>query len=190
MEDVGGWREFVAELKSKDVLRWIDRDRLPKHEEGWVLVPCADGHRFRNLFEYHLRTCGRGPCHHPLTTLGGILPLGTNSPLAVTRRGFRADEVLIDNIEASLELKELRNVAAYTHFPCGAAHKAKLTAEEQFELFATAVENLRARLSKDHVLNGSRVLGFCHLDLGGDLFETYFADVRLYRRLQSVSNVD
>ena len=172
------WIPFVATLEKSAVLRVIDPERLPKHEEGWLVIPCADGHRFRNLWEYHLRKCGHGPCHHPLTELGGALVLGDKSPLANSKRGFSVDEPLIDKIEASLEFKGLRNIAAYTHFPCSAANAVNLSAEEQFELFASAVERLRSRFENAYTL------GFCHLHYPDDRFKTFFADIRLYRSVQ------
>ena len=184
-EDSQVWGPFVAQLRDLAVLRDLDPDQLPPHEEGWLLLPCSDGHRFRDMWNYHLEKCGRGPCHHPLSYLGGALALGDPlSPLAITKRGFRADEVLLDAIGDSLEFKHLRNIAAYTHFPCSAAGAAKLSPREQFDLFEKASIRLHKQFSQ------TRVVAFCHVHYPDNRFRTYFADIKLYGELRSTGRLD
>lgn len=182
--DIRRWGSFVALLRDLEVLRDLDPDKLPPHEEGWLLLPCSDGHRFRDMFNFHLEKCGHGPCHHPLTSLGGALVLGKSSPLAVTKRGYRADEVLLDTIEESLELKGLRNMAAYTHFPCSAAGSVNLSPRQQFDLFESAIDRLHRRFRQ------TRVVAFCHVHYLANKYRTYFANTELYSELKFAGCLD
>lgn len=182
------WCPFIELLRDLEVLRGLDPDQLPQHEEGWLLLPCSDGHRFRDLWNFHLEKCGRGSCHHPLAELGGTLVLGHGSPLAKTRRGFHVDEVLIDKIEDSLSFKNLRNVAAYTHFPCSAADAFSLSPWQQLDLFASAVRRLHREFPHTHVVP------FCHVHYPDNYhqnkeFRTYFVDLELYEELRSAGGL-
>lgn len=174
------WISLVTTLRAEEVLRDIDPDQLPKREVGWLLISCSDGHRFRELFAYHLQTCGESPCHHPLAYPGGAVVLGEGSPLAQTRRGFSADEVMLDGIDESLRIERLgiNNIAAYTHFPCSAAQGAQLSPIQQLNLFRSGITRIRK------LYPGVSVVPFCHVRHTNGSHRTYWVDFKAYDALR------
>ncbi len=156
---------FLDDLKKKRLITPIERVLLPSPQTGWIILSCADGDRFGDLFDHHRRTCVDGDrCLHPFTCHGGAIALPRHSPLAVSgKRQASVTDFMLDHIQAATEIKGLDKVALYFHFPCAAIGRAGLSEQEVVHLAVEAKQLIKAEVPAV-----KQVVSFVHVDSGTD----------------------
>lgn len=149
------------------VLGDVEGHRIDE-SQGVIMVTCADGDQFEDVFHHHSDICRSHRCNtriHPLSLNGGAKLIAKNSPLQTAGE----DQVLLNNILGAHKLKGIDTVVLYAHAPCGAAYSNGVSFLEVMQLLfggKQRVKNLDPSL---------KVACFCHIDFGDGKKRTYFA---------------
>jgi hypothetical protein len=159
-------RELVKQLRQAEVLQDVDDHRL-NQRNGVILVACADGDRFPDVFRYQCKTQAgyrADPRVHALTWRGGAIACAPCSPV---NKRKHADAVFLDQIADARALKDIDVVALYAHIPCSAAAKNNVSLTTAIAL------QIRAKAKIKAMNHGIDVACFFHVDYGG-VKRTYF----------------
>jgi len=176
-------RREVRYLKELGVLQNIVDHRL-EYERGAILVTCADGDRFPDVFTHQARLQERNghPLRlHTLSWNGGALILAPRSP--AVKRGRTTDLDAIDQIRTAREMKGINTVALHIHTPCGVAHALNLDLASSLELHMAAKLRLRS------VIDGVCVTCFLHVDFGEGKMKTYYVSREQWERSRSLRSL-
>lgn len=126
---------LIKQMRTEKVLRRIRKDQLPK--EGDEIVACSDGERIVDLLMHHRRLCEEGRvCHHSILLNSGPLLIPIDSPTAA----FNEGTVILEHALAGQQLKKVKTIHLYGHWPCGAANATKLSLVDCLTLLARAKE--------------------------------------------------
>jgi hypothetical protein len=158
---------LVKQLRQADVLQDVEEGRLDQRN-GVILVACADGDRFPDVFRYQCKMqAGYRPAPrvHTLAWHGGAIACAPCSPV---NKGKYAEEVFLKQITAARELKDIDVVALYAHAPCSAA------AKNNVPLTTVIALQLRAKAKIKAMNPGIDVACFFHVDYGDGVQRTYF----------------
>jgi hypothetical protein len=136
--------EFIEGLKSSGVLQDI-QEHLIDQTGGCILVTCADGDRFPDIFEHQLRLqkpCREDPRIHPLSWHGGGLACAVNSQVNSTKG---ADRIFRAQIHEAPGVKnnEMTTLAFLAHWPCGAALRYDIDLGVALNIFFDAKRQVR-----------------------------------------------
>ncbi|HUQ30255.1 MAG TPA: hypothetical protein VM103_01920 [Candidatus Paceibacterota bacterium] len=161
--------ERIRVLRDKGVLEEINCEMLDNARQGAILIPCADGHHFHDLFNHHTSICGAqhsAPMQHPLSLNGGALLIPEESPLRHQSDGSYTpdDEVLLRHLEGAIGLKKPKAVILYAHAPCGMARLHLLSVDDEFTLLAAAKERVRTRIAPLGVTDVRLWFHVCYAD--------------------------
>src|SRR6185312_16365737 len=126
---------FIRALRTAQVLVDTDEHEL-RATDRFVASACADGDRTPELLDFHRGHCPEG-CFHNQLRHGGPLALAEHSPLAY-RDGLPHRECYLMELRESCEIKNTKILALYPHFPCSAAAKYGISAEQAFDLTVEA----------------------------------------------------
>ena len=160
-------RALIRELRDVGVLRDVDGHRLDQRN-GVILVTCADGDQFYDVFRYQCETQTEyrsDPRIHSLSWNGGALACAPCSP---TNKKKHADGIFLDQIADARALKDIDVVALYAHAPCGAA------AMNHVPLVTVIALQMRAKIKVKTLNEGITVACFFHVDYGNGTKRTYF----------------
>ena len=163
--------EVIESAKEEHVLVDIDGHKLDP--QGVILVSCADGHQFPEIFKYKTKIFEDqgcvNPCIHTFSWNGGALRLWPHSP---TNRKKRIKATyLVQEIRDAHSMKGLTTTALYTHAPCGSAKNAGMDLISQFRAI------LGAKLFVKKNIVGLKVACFLHVDYGNNRKKTHFVQV-------------
>ncbi len=181
-------RAIVADLCENGVLLDAEGHRLDQ-TNGVMMITCSDGDQMPDIFKYQSGFCQTqrtDPRIHLFALNGGALLLPENSPInrataklisneedghssACTKPNqgmvsihLQQDLVLLWNIQAARQLKDIHTIALYAHAPCGAATLCGLNMVQVLNYLIQAKARLR------HTFPGLKVACFCHIDHGKD----------------------
>ncbi len=160
-------RELVKQLRQAEVFQDVDEHRL-NQRNGVILVACADGDRFPDVFRYQCKMQAghrADPRVHALTWHGGAIACAPCSPV---NKRKHADAVFLDQIADARALKDIDVVALYAHIPCSAAAKNNVSLTTAIAL------QMRAKAKIKAMNHGIDVACFFHVDYGGGVKRTYF----------------
>jgi hypothetical protein len=160
-------RDLIREYKKAGILQDVNKHRLDQ-DQGVILVTCADGDRFPDIFNFQVKLqehCRPHPRIHPLSWHGGAITCIPRSPVN-TRRDSHL--TFLDQIKAAPGLKDINLIALYAHAPCGAASLAGLSVEQVIALQIKAKKRIKA------LNTGAKVVCFFHIDHGEEKKRTNF----------------
>lgn len=160
-------RELIKQLRQAEVLQDVEGHRL-NQRNGVILVACADGDRFPDVFHYQCEMQAgyrSDPRVHALTWHGGALACAPCSPV---NKRKHADGIFLDQIADARTLKDIDVIALYSHAPCGAA------AMNNIDLTAAIALQMRAKAKIKTLNQGINVACFFHVDYGNGVKRTYF----------------
>lgn len=160
-------RELIRTLRAAGVLRDVDEHRLDQRN-GVILVTCADGDQFYDIFRYQCGTQAEqrsDPRIHSLAWNGGALACAPCSPI---NKRKHADDIFLDQIADARQLKSIDTVALYAHAPCGAA------GINHINLLTVIALQMRAKAKVKTLNQGVTVACFFHVDYGNGTKRTYF----------------
>lgn len=169
-------REFLLRLRREGVLETLSIENLVDHSKGAILVSCADGDQFGEVYQRHSELCchhREAPRLHSLSLNGGAFCLPSKSPL----NGGRG-RVLIADIEGAIVLKGMPTLVLYGHAPCGAAGLANLSVEESLKLLVKAKIELKIQFEQR-----LKIALFFHVDWGHGKKRTYFVSATKWTEL-------
>ncbi len=155
---------LVSALHAAGVLRRHDAYQLDPDKKGVILVACGDCDRSPELLDFARDRLGHRRIHL-IAINGGALNLPRDSPLI---HMIPRDEVILEDIRETPELKNLNTVAAYAHWPCGKAKAAGVSMLQALDLLIGAKHRIREHFP--HL----RVATFLHVDHGDGSNETWF----------------
>src|SRR3989338_7380679 len=179
--------KYLLSLEGRVLLK-IDPYRVDE-EDGAIVVTCADGRHFSDIFMHHDRiqqSCREKPLIHPLSRHGGALLLAPNSPLV--REGSTAQEDLFAEIVEAMDWIKIRKIVLSAHYRCGKASSCRVDAAQTIQLLFAAKKSVKTRLaSHDPVVSC-----YFHIDFGPDYKElgkkrqvlSYYADREGWERQQ------
>jgi len=159
--------DFIKTLRQSGVLQDVDGHRLDQRN-GVILVTCADGDRFYDIFEHQVKMqAGQrlDPLIHVLSWHGGALACAPRSPV---NKRKRAHEVFLDQIADARAIKGINVVALDAHAPCGAAALGNVDLPRCIAL------HIRAKTKIKTLNQGIEVACFFPVDYGGGKKRTYF----------------
>lgn len=160
--------KVIRALRERDVLQDV-QGHLLDQKDGIILISCADGDRFPDIFAFHtaLQSEQRSdPRVHTFAWNGGPLRLAPASPTNKLERTTQID--LMEEVRDARAMKGIDTVALVAHWPCGKAGACKISLPESIRLAFAAKERLK---EENH---GIRVALFLQVDYG-DKMRTYFA---------------
>lgn len=136
----------IRSFRSMNILLEIEGHRLPQ-DKGVILVTCADGDQFGDLYTHQKWVNGSSPPEareriHTLGWNGGALRIPHQSP--VNQAGRTTDLDCIQDILEASKLKGIRTVALYAHAPCGKAHAHDVDLMGVLSLLAGAKARLKS----------------------------------------------
>lgn len=158
-------KRVITSLKKHNILQSVEANRIDE-SEGAIMVTCADGDQFFDVFQHHSDVCKQ--CRddtriHVLALNGGAKLIAHNSTLDTMGEG----NVLMKHIAGAMQLKKITTVVLYAHAPCGAAYLHGVSFDKVLDLLFGAKE----RIKKAHP--HAKVACFCHI-ADGDKKRTYF----------------
>lgn len=158
--------EVAEGLRKSNVLMDV-KGHLLDQSKGIILISCADGDQFHDIFTQKAKLQGHceDPRIHTFCWNGGALRLAPNSPTNKHGRSICRD--LLDEIRDARALKAIDTIALYIHTPCGKARSHGLNLIQTVDLLMLAKTNIK----KEN--QGIHVACFCHVDYG-DKKRTYF----------------
>lgn len=160
-------RDLIKSLRVDGILADVEGHLLDQ-KNGIIFLTCSDGDQFPEIFKYQAEMQRAQSIHeriHVLAWHGGALACAPLSPVNIRKR---ADKIFIEQIGAAREMKGINTVALYTHAPCGAADKVKLTVRQILWLQIRAKEEIK-KLNQ-----GIKVALFFHADYDNGKKRTYF----------------
>lgn len=155
--------EYLLSLEGK-VLLDID-PYLLNEEDGAIVVTCADGRYFSNIFAHHdqmQRNCREYPLIHPLSRHGGALLLAPGSPLVP--QWCTAQEDLLREIGEAMDWIKIKKVVLSAHYRCGKAASCNVDATEAMRLLFAAKRRVKEVFSWRHPM----ISAYFHVDFGQD----------------------
>ncbi len=177
---------LVKSLKNAEVLQDLDPHLLDQRD-GIIIVACADGDYFFDLFSHHARTQihRTDPRMHTFGWHGGALACAPCSPVNPVKR---ADDVFMRQIADARSLKDIHLVGLYAHMPCGAVRTCGIPMEKALALQVRAYARVKA------VNHGIKVACFLHVDYGrrvggGKNFHSYYFSPEKWERWAQQHNV-
>lgn len=159
--------EIIAAAWKAGVLCKLDGNRI-NDEAGTILLGCADGDRFHNLFTHHCRVTGWNR-HHPLSLNGGPLLISTKSPIPHAKND---GNVYMRHLRGAMQLKGMHIVVPCGHAPCGVAYSCSLDALDVFRLLIEG----KLRIKKEFEGADIKVMVFIHVAYTATRERTYFVD--------------
>jgi len=158
---------LIQNLRAEGVLQNV-QEHLLDQSNGVILVTCADGDRFDDIYRHQARMQSqvrRDTRIHPLTSHGGALACAPGSP--IHKRKLDSN-VFLNQIADARDIKKINLIALYAHMPCAAARRAELDLPTALSLQIQAKN--RVRVSNP----GAEVHCFFHVDYEGAKKRTYF----------------
>lgn len=169
-------QQLVVRMRDGHVLQDdMTPTMLPGSGKGLILVSCADGDRFPDIFAHKLgayKDKAGQPCMHSLALNGGAPTMAPNSPF--TKIHPAQGEVFLQNIADALVIKQLQTVALYGHAPCGVAQAHAVGLRQLVALLIAA----KRRIKDDVRFENVRVACFLHCDYADERMRTYFVSAR------------
>lgn len=167
-------REYIKELRAKNILEDIDGHRLDV-ERGVVMVVCSDPYRRHDIFSHKERLI-EPQCPNklifPITQPGGALRLAAHSP--ANDHGSSRHSDMLEDIKLGLEILRTQTVALYYHAPCALAASRAIDFITGIDILFRSKDYLKNKIKKIESENlGIKVACFVHIDRGGDM-NTYF----------------
>lgn len=165
---------LILELREAEVLQDV-KSHLIDQRNGIILVTCADGDRFPDIFQHQVRIqadCRNDPRIHTLAWNGGALACAPHSPIN-KREGD--EQVFLDQVRGARELKSIDQVVLDAHAPCGMAGHHHLSIEEVLAL------QLSAKAEIKRLNSGIRAVCFFPVDYG-DKQRTYFLSCQHWKQ--------
>lgn len=162
-------RRLIEKFIGLGVLLEVDGHKIDE-SKGAILVTCADGDQFEDLFTHHANICKQQRCSdhariHVLSLNGGAKLIAKSSPLHTAGE----DRVILNHISGAKALKDINTVVLYAHAPCGAAYSKGISFENVLRLLFEGKDRVK---ESD---KGLHVACFCHVDYGNGKKRTYFA---------------
>ncbi|MFH0890482.1 MAG: hypothetical protein V1856_00430 [Candidatus Liptonbacteria bacterium] len=140
---------FVRNMRELGVLEEIAGHRL-QQENGVILVTCADGDQFSDIFRHQQGLMSRNVRGrnriHVFSWNGGPLRIAANSPANTDGSTFELDA--IQDIRDASAMKGIRTVVLCAHAPCGKAHAHNVSVEETIRLLIAAQRRLKQEVSE------------------------------------------
>lgn len=171
-------KALIRAMRDAHVLEDVDGHRLDP--AGVIPVTCADGHRFRDIFDHieqilsvHGNSAER--CVHPLTRHGGPMRLVPKCPANKPGRSTAIDYQ--DEVLEACEIKNINTIALVNHALCGKACQCGISVVRSMTLMFEGKQLLKKRSQK------ITVACFQHVDWG-DSKRTYFIRRERFLRWQ------
>lgn len=125
--------ELIDSLVSFGVFDDIDGFRIDR-KSGIVLVCCADGDQFHDLYEHECRfqlNQRDTPRIHPLCRNGGPLAYDEGTPVNRFPDSYKEYRLEVGD---SISMKTMPTIVMKGHGPCGAAHHYSISLIRQLEM--------------------------------------------------------
>lgn len=148
----------IRELIRLGLFTHVVPEKLPS-SKGVIVALCSDGHQFQDTYG-HIATICREQLHmnciHPVTLNGGALLMsGDLMPEEEKLDGDR----MFRNVLVASQLKGVKDVLLYTHFPCGIARKVGLGVIDQGIRMMAAKKRLKEANPEFNIYNFFHVHG-------------------------------
>ena len=128
-------RNVIRKMREANILENVASHEINCDGKN-VIVMCSDGHQSPDVIKKHTEFLLQPPetsecCCHPLMLNGGSLLLSASFVGAHYKHAI--DELLLEQIDQSLDLKRANTVVLYTHAPCGVAYLHGLPFEDMLK---------------------------------------------------------
>ncbi len=151
---------------------------LLDQSKGVILVTCADGDRFYDIFSEQVKmNGGRDPRIHTFGWNGGALRIARNSP--TNEPGHTTDVDCLRDVLDAMAMKDITTVALYVHAPCGKAAAHDLSFESVITLLIGAKRRIKEAARE------ACVACFCHVHYPDGRNRSYFVSREAWEKWQS-----
>ena len=123
---------------------------------GIIIAPCSDGDQFDDTYKHIASICNMPTNRiHPVALNGGAILMGNRLPEEQSGHG----DCMFENILKASEIKSIKDVFLYGHFPCAIARANSLGVVDQ------GLSLMEAKKRLKEAATDLRIRCFFHIDM-------------------------
>lgn len=150
-------KHCISNLLRLELFQSITKEKL-NIGNGIIIAPCSDGDQFDDVYSHIASVCKVAVASnriHPVALNGGAILMSGLLPEQQCRHG----ECMSENILKASEIKDIKDVFLYAHFPCAIARGNGLGVVDQGQ------QLMRAKKRLKEAAPDLRIKCFFHIDM-------------------------